>query len=241
MSESDTPPPFEGSAYDQRPAPVFHFNEAPTLPGGVPTGGMPVTATAAPPPPPPPHQGGRLARRALLTAGGLGLCAAGAALAVPVAVRTTEQAATHQAETAAAQAAAKARADLIAELKALETDAGIVGLDAAIGAAGATLWATQHIFVPLANLIATIGGDALGTLVTLLGQASGVLGFLRVDVTPLNDLSTTIQTWQAALKQLPAGLQQGATQDISGASLYLIALQKKLESEQATPTTTSGA
>lgn len=228
----DNPPPFEGPAYDQHPAPIFQFNDAPTLPGGVPTGSAPVQ-TATPEPPRP--RGGRLGRRALLTAGGAGLAVAGAAIAVPIAVHNTEADVAHQVSAAAD----KARADLISELKALETDAGIIGLDAAINAAGATLWATQHIFVPLSQLIATIGGDALGTLVSLLGQAASVLSFLRVDVTPLNNLSATLQTWQAAMQQVPAALQQGATQNVSGAELYLMALQKKLEAEQTAPTPTT--
>lgn len=220
------PPPFDGDQPYSRPAPVFGFNDAPTLPSGLPV------RTETPEPPSASPSAGKLGRRALLAAGGLGLAAAGAAVAVPVAVQKTENAAKQQAE----QAAAQAKQDLIAELQHLETEAGIIGLDAAIDAAGATLWATQHIFVPLSSLIATIGGDALGTLISLIGQASGFLGFLRVDTTPLQDLSATLQTWRTNLQQLPASLKQGATANVSGAELYLAALKQKLASEEHTPT-----
>jgi hypothetical protein len=123
---------------------------------------------------------GAVGRRALLavtaTAGVCGVCGV-TALAVPQLRNTLEQHAT-----------ALGRQVLAHELSSLEG----VTLDDAIQAAEITQAAVRFLVLPLAQLVATLGGDGLAVLLAGLTTATNVLGSVHVTIAGLSGLRDTV-------------------------------------------------
>jgi hypothetical protein len=112
------------------------------------------------------------------------------------------------------------------ELNALET----ISLDDAIRAAEITKAAVQVIVVPLAQLVAFIGGDALGILLASLNTATSILNSLHVNVAVLTALRNTVSTWHKNISTLPIALSSYASANIDNAEKYLKALKKSVQS-----------
>lgn len=174
----------------------------------------------------------RLGRRALLTTGALGVCAAGAAL-TPAIVKEVELASGKAASDAFSAGVDAGRQALLDELAQLEG----VTLDAAIDVAEVTKFGVRVLVVPIARLVAALGGDALTGLALGLGQARSDLAQIHIHIGVLDSLQTLVQSWQQNLAQLPIQLNEYATTDVAGAETYLKALRTKLQqSQQTTPT-----
>jgi hypothetical protein len=112
------------------------------------------------------------------------------------------------------------------ELNALET----ISLDDAIRAAEITKAAVQVIVVPLAQLVAFIGGDALGVLLASLNTATNILSTLHVSVAILTELRNTVSVWHKNVSTLPIALSSYAGANIDNAEKYLKALKKSIQS-----------
>ncbi|MGO8947727.1 MAG: hypothetical protein ACLQUY_08705 [Ktedonobacterales bacterium] len=155
-----------------------------------------------------------MGRRALLavtaTAGVLGVTA----LAVPQIRNSLEQDAT-----------ALGRQALAHELASLE---GIT-LDEAIKAAEITQAAVRFLVLPLAQLIATIGGDGLAVLLAALSTATNVLASVDISVAALSGLRDTVASWHEHIASLPIALTNYSTADIASAEAYLKALKKQTQ------------
>jgi hypothetical protein len=112
------------------------------------------------------------------------------------------------------------------ELNSLET----ISLDDAIEAAEITKAAVQVIVVPLAQLAAFIGGDALGVLLASLNTATNILGTLHVSVAALTALRNTVSVWHKNISTLPIALSSYVGANIDNAEKYLKALKKSIPS-----------
>ena len=160
---------------------------------------------------------GAVGRRALLaataTVGVCGVCGV-TALAVPQIRDTLEQ-----------DAEALGRQALSHELASLEG----IGLDEAIKAAEITQAAVRFLVLPLAQLVATIGGDGLAVLLAALTTATNVLGSLHINVAALSGLRDTVASWHAHIGSLPIALTNYSTADIASAEAYLKALKKQTQ------------
>ena len=160
---------------------------------------------------------GAVGRRALLavtaTAGVCGVCGV-TALAVPQLRNSLEQDAT-----------ALGRQALAHELTSLEG----VTLDEAIKAAEITQAAVRFLVLPLAQLIATIGGDGLAVLLASLTTAANVLASVHITVAGLSGLRDTVASWHAHIASLPIALTSYSTADIASAEAYLKALKKQTQ------------
>src|SRR5271166_1181984 len=171
----------------------------------------PTTKTVSPKTP----KSGPVGRRALLavtaTAGVCGVCGV-TALAVPQLRNSLEQDAT-----------ALGRQALAHELTSLEG----VTLDDAIKAAEITQAAVRFLVLPLAQLVATIGGDGLAVLLAALTTATNVLASVDISVTALSGLRDTVASWHEHIASLPMALTSYATSDIASAEVYLKALKKQ--------------
>lgn len=194
------------------------------------------TAPAVTALPPKPGGSGKFARRALLATAGIGVCAA-AVEAAPLIADRAKQYTEAELQAAVNNAIQEGRNLALQELRTLEG----VSIDVALLVAGATLWATQHIFTPLANLVALIGGDALGVLASLVGTAADAASKVGVDVTFLRDLVTTLTTWRTALQALPSALGAQSTADLTNAETYLTALQTKINASASSQTASAGS
>ncbi len=160
---------------------------------------------------------GAVGRRALLAVTAtVGVCGVVGvtALAVPQIRDTLEQ-----------DAEALGRQALSHELASLE---GIT-LDDAIKAAEITQAAVRFLVLPLAQLVATIGGDGLAVLLAALTTATSVLGSLHINVTALSGLRDTVASWHAHIGSLPIALTSYSTADIASAEAYLKALKKQTQ------------
>jgi hypothetical protein len=171
---------------------------------------------------------GKLGRRALLGVAAVGVCAAGVALA-PTAEHALQQASQQAIDQAYAAGIAAGRQALLSELSQLEG----VPLDAAIEVAELTRLAVLYIVRPVAQLFATIAGDALGALVAAITSAQSHLASINVQISQLDQLKSLLTQWQTGVKQLPIDLTKYATQDIDSAENYLKALKKRIQ--QPTP------
>ncbi|HEV8190634.1 MAG TPA: hypothetical protein VGP82_04000 [Ktedonobacterales bacterium] len=171
---------------------------------------------------------GKLARRALLAAAGVGVCAAGVELA-PIAVKRAGDFTQAQVSDAFQAGVNQGRQALLDELAQLE---GIT-LDGAISIAELTRLAVKVIVLPLAQLNATITGDMLAVLDSALTTARDNLGKINVHIDALNNLQRLVETWRANVTQLPMRLEAYVTADINGAENYLKALKQKIADERA--------
>lgn len=174
----------------------------------------------------------RIARRALITTGALGVCAAGAAL-TPTLVKDVGQASGKAASDAFQAGVDAGRQALLDELAQLEG----VTLDAAIDVAEVTRVGVKVVVLPVARLVSTIGGDALAGLALGLSQARSDLAHINIHIGVLDALQALVLSWQQNLTQLPIQLSDYATTDINGAETYLKALRTTLQkSQRITPT-----
>ena len=171
---------------------------------------------------------GRLARRALLAAAGVGVCAAGVELA-PIAMKRAGEFTQAQVSNAFQAGVDQGRQALLDELAQLE---GIT-LDGAIGVAELTRLAVRVFVLPLAQLNATITGDMLGILDSALSSARTNLSRINVHIDALNNLQQLVESWRASVTQLPIALNAYATADINSAENYLKALKQKIAQERA--------
>lgn len=153
-------------------------------------------------------------RRGLLTAAvvAAGACAAGA-VAAPHVVPLAEQ---------------EARALALSELKQLEG----VSLDAAIEAAEITRTAVRVIVLPVARLVAFLGGNALDLLLAALDGAHNALSYLHLSTESVDALHGVIASWQDGVTSLPIALAAYANADINSAEAYLRALKKLVDSQK---------
>jgi hypothetical protein len=184
---------------------------------------------------PAPRQGGRIARRALLAAAGLGVCGAGVAL-TPIAIDKAKQYTEEQ-----VQSAYQAGIDsILQDLARLEG----IPIDVAIAAAELTHVAVQYVVGPAANLLATLGVGALNAVIGALEFVLSGLKFIPGSSgaqKPLQSLHDMLTTWRLNLAQLPQTLENFLNWDIISAETYLKALKAKIEQGQAAPTPTPGS
>jgi hypothetical protein len=136
------------------------------------------------------------------------------ALAVPQLQNTLEQDAT-----------ALGRQALAHELTSLEG----VTLDDAIQAAEITEAAVRFLVLPLAQLVATLGGDGLAVLLSGLTTATNVLGSVHVTIAGLSGLRNTVASWHSHISSLPIALTSYTTANITNAEAYLKALKKQTQ------------
>jgi hypothetical protein len=155
----------------------------------------------------PMRKGSRLARRAFVAgAATAALCGAGV-LAAPSVVPNLEQ--------RAAQAT-------LGELEG-------VSIDAALEAAEITRAAVQVIVIPVARLVAALGGGALSLLLSTLDAAHNALAFVHASTDMVDRLHGVVASWQSGLSVLPIALNTYATADITSAETYLRALKKMVK------------
>jgi hypothetical protein len=170
---------------------------------------------------------GVLGRRALVGVAAVSVCAAGVAL-TPTAERIAQQIGQQAVEDAYAAGIAAGRQALLSELAQLEG----VPLDAAIQVAELTRLAVLYIVRPVAQLFATVAGDALGGFIAAISSAQDHLGSINVHISQLDQLKSLLSQWQQGVQQLPIALTQYATADIDSAENYLKALKKQIQQQQ---------
>ena len=199
------------------------------------------TIPPAPGSPGSPGGGGKVARRVLLAAAGIGLCGAGVYL-TPRALNEVGQYTKGQLEAAAEAAAANARQELLNELSQLEG----ISVDAALEVAMLTKLAVKYIVGPVASVLVALGTNALSVLISALELVLNGLHFIpgaSQVATPLQKLHDLLTTWRTNLQLVPQELTNYANWDIDSAETYLTALKQKIAAEQngtPTPTATSG-
>lgn len=175
-----------------------------------------------------------LGRRALVGVAAVGVCAAGVAL-TPTAEHLIQQVGQQAVDDAYAAGIAAGRQALLTELAQLEG----VPIDAAIEVANLTRLAVLYIVRPVAQLFATIAGDALGALISAITSAQQHLASINVQISQLDQLKSLLSQWQSGVVSLPIELTKYATADIDSAENYLRALKKHINA-QATPGSTPG-
>jgi hypothetical protein len=181
----------------------------------------PETAVASPASP---KKGALFGRRALIgTVAAAAVCAGGVALA-PTAEKMVQQASQAAIDAAYKAGVQAGRQALLAELRNLEG----VPLDAAIEVAEITRMAVLYIVRPVAQLFATIAGDALSILLSALVTAKSKLDSINVHISQLDQLTSLLTQWQANVKQLPIAVTEYATHDIDSAENYLKSLKKTI-------------
>ena len=171
---------------------------------------------------------GKLGRRALVGVAAVSVCAAGVAL-TPSAERIAQQVGQQAIDQAYAAGIAAGRQALLSELAQLEG----VPIDAAIEVAKLTRLAVLYIVRPVAQLFATIAGDALGGLIAALTSAQQHLASINVHIAQLDQLKSLFSEWQQGVESLPVALTHYATADIDSAENYLNSLKKQIQ-QQAT-------
>lgn len=169
---------------------------------------------------------GKFARRALIGAAAVSVCAAGVALA-PAAEQAIQAASKKALDDAYAAGIAAGRQALLAELAQLEG----VPLDAAIEVAELTRLAVLYIVRPVAQLFATIAGDALTLLLSGLSSAKSNLASINVHISQLDQLTAMLTSWQTNVAQLPIALTDYSTHDIDSAENYLKQLKKQIQQD----------
>jgi hypothetical protein len=170
---------------------------------------------------------GKLGRRALVGVAAVSVCAAGVAL-TPAAERLAQQVGQAAIDQAYAAGIAAGRQALLGELAQLEG----VPIDAAIEVAKLTRLAVLYVVRPVAQLFATIAGDALGGLIAAINSAQSHLASINVHIDQLDQLKTLFGQWQHGVEQLPVSLTSFATADIDSAESYLNALKKHIQQQQ---------
>lgn len=170
---------------------------------------------------------GALGRRALVGVAAVSVCAAGVAL-TPTAERIAQQVGQQAVEDAYAAGIAAGRQALLSELAQLEG----VPLDAAIQVAELTRLAVLYIVRPVAQLFATVAGDALGGFIAAISSAQDHLSSINIHISQLDQLKSLLSQWQQGVQQLPIALTQYATADIDSAENYLKALKKQIQQQQ---------
>lgn len=171
---------------------------------------------------------GTLGRRALVSVAAVSVCAAGVAL-TPTAERMAQQVGQQAIDSAYAAGIAAGRQALLGELAQLEG----VPIDAAIEVAKLTRLAVLYIVRPVAQLFATITGDALGALISAITSAQQHLASINVHISQLDQVKSLFSEWQQGVEQLPVSLTHYATADIDSAENYLKSLKKQIQ-QQAT-------
>lgn len=166
----------------------------------------------------------KFARRALIGAAAVSVCAAGVALA-PAAEQALQKASQQAIDQAYAAGIAAGRQALMSELAQLEG----VPLDAAIQVAEWTRMAVLYIVRPVSQLFATIAGDALGAMIAAINSAQSHLASINVHISQLDQLKSLFAQWQTGVTQLPIDLTKYATADIDSAENYLKALKKHIQ------------
>ncbi len=171
---------------------------------------------------------GKLGRRALVGVAAVSVCAAGVAL-TPTAERLAQQVGQQAVDQAYAAGIAAGRQALLSELAQLEG----VPIDAAIEAAQLTRLAVLYIVRPIAQLFATIAGDALGGLIAALTSAQQHLASINVHIAQLDQRKSLLTQWQQGVQQLPVSLTSYATADIDSAENYLKSLKKQVQQQSS--------
>lgn len=169
---------------------------------------------------------GTLGRRALMGVAVVSACAAGVALA-PTAEHAVQQLGQKAMDDAYAAGIAAGRQALLAELEQLEG----VSIDAAIEVAQLTRLAVLYIVRPVAQLFATIAGDALGGLIAAITSAQQHLASINVQISQLDQMKSLLTQWQQGVESLPIALTKYATADIDSAENYLNALKKQVKQQ----------
>lgn len=120
------------------------------------------------------------------------------------------------------------REALLRELGQLEG----ISIDAAIAAAELTQAAVKLLVLPLARLLAFIGGNALNVLISSIDTARTIAAGLHVTIPWLNEVRALFATWRDNVEQLPLALTAFTTADISSAGSYLKALKQHITPAQ---------
>lgn len=170
----------------------------------------------------------KLGRRALVGVAAVSVCAAGVAL-TPTAEKLAQQVGQQAVDQAYAAGIAAGRQALLSELAQLEG----VPIDAAIEVAQLTRLAVLYVVRPVAQLFATIAGDALGALIAALTSAQSHLASINVHISQLDQLKSLLTQWQQGVTQLPIALTSYATADIDSAENYLKALKKQIQQQSS--------
>jgi hypothetical protein len=170
---------------------------------------------------------GEVSRRALFVTAGLGVCAAGA-IATPIALKYAEEQAAAAAQRALQDGIKQGEQEILAELANLEG----ISLDFAINAAELTKAGVKFILLPVSQLAATIGGDALKVIVGGLDGLRNFAGGFGYHNQQADQLSQLLHTWEDNLAQLPIALSAYATADINSAESYLKALKAKVDASK---------
>jgi len=150
-------------------------------------------------------------RRALWALGAAGVVGAGA-LAAPVAIPAIER--QLQAE----------------EWRLIEQQIGNlegVTVDAAIGAAELTLEGVRAIVLPLAQVLATIDGDALSVLISSLDTMHTIATAVHAPTGEIDAIRTLFVAWRNNAHELPIRINDYSTADITSAEHYLTSLKRQ--------------
>ncbi|MGO8951103.1 MAG: hypothetical protein ACLQUY_26315 [Ktedonobacterales bacterium] len=173
---------------------------------------------------------GKVTRRVLLGAVGVGACAGAVALA-PIAVEKAGYYTKQELDQAIQNGIAQGRKDLLAELKSLEG----VGLDTAVAVAKVTRFAVQYIVKPLLDLNSTVQGDIFLILANGVASAQSILGGIPFvpssAIAALNNVQALLRTWHE--NESNEKLGQYAVEDVTAAETYLEALQKKVNGQSS--------
>jgi hypothetical protein len=154
------------------------------------------------------------------------VCAAGVAL-TPTAEHMIQQLGKQAVDDAYAAGIAAGRQALLSELAQLEG----VPIDAAIEVAQLTRLAVLYIVRPVAQLFATIAGDALGGFVAAISSAQQHLASINVQISQLDQMKSLLTQWQQGVQKLPIELTKYATADIDSAENYLKSLKKQINQQ----------
>ena len=161
-----------------------------------------------------PRNGRAVGRRALLALAATGAVGVGAVVAAPYAER----------EMSDLERQAILRA--IGELEG-------VPLDAAIAAAELTRAAVQTIVLPVARLVAAIGGGALDALIHSLDTMLTVANALHLTILWLQEMREMFVEWRDGVTTLPIALSAFTSADINSAEAYLRALKRYVTTHPA--------
>ncbi|HVB75039.1 MAG TPA: hypothetical protein VNE38_15920 [Ktedonobacteraceae bacterium] len=121
------------------------------------------------------------------------------------------------------------RKELINGLDTLEG----VSLEGAIGAAHLTRVAYDVFVSPIVTLASTIADDFLLALLNALIKARSWLAQINADNATLLALTNILKNWSDQAHNMPKKLQTITETDLDGAQAYLLALQRKIQAEQA--------
>ncbi|HST89303.1 MAG TPA: hypothetical protein VLJ14_13085 [Ktedonobacterales bacterium] len=171
---------------------------------------------------------GKLGRRALLGAAGVGVCAGAVAFGpglVQQAGLFTEQQLQQEVQRHVAAAVAAERQHVLNELKQIED----VSIEAAIGVAGLTRAGVNAIVLPMTKFTSTITADALAALANAVQGAHDTLSHFNITLAQLDDFHALLLLWSTNVRQLPTALDLYANTDITQAERYLTNLKKLID------------